>query len=157
MPRRRTLVLAAGALGLVHAAASGYWALGGSWLVDTVGAWAREWRAEQPVTAAAVLLAVTLVKAAGAVVPVLVVDGRLPARPWRALCWVGAGVLTVYGLANTVGAWLVWTGVVDSPAADPASPDHAALLGHALLWDPLFAAWGVLLGLGLRRSRLRLR
>lgn len=85
--------------------------------------------------------------------PLLVASGRLPARPWRALCWAGAVVLVAYGVANTAGAWAVWAGLVDSPAADPASPDHAALLGHALLWDPLFALWGLLLCAGLARSR----
>lgn len=149
----RALLLAAGAVGLVHATASASWALGSSWLVDTVGAWARDWRAEQPGTAALVLLPVTLVKVAVAVVPLLVVSGRLPARPWRALCWAGALALVTYGVANTAGAWAVWTGVVESPAADPTSPDHPALLGHALLWDPLFALWGLLLGGGLVRSR----
>lgn len=152
VPGRRLLAGAA-ALGLIHAAASAYWALGGDRLVDTVGSWARQWREDSPVTATAVLLTVTLVKVGGAVVPLLVASGRLPRRPWRALCWLGAAVLASYGLANTAGAWVVLVGWVDSPAADPASPDHPALLGHALLWDPLFAAWGVLLGLGLWRGR----
>lgn len=148
-PRHPSLRVAC-ALGLVHAAASAYWAAGGSWLVETVGQWAVDWRQESPASAAVVLTLVAAVKAAGALVPLAVEAGHLPGRRWwRAASWAGAAVLVLYGTANTVGAWVVLAGLLD-----PSGPqDDAALWGHAVLWDPLFACWGVTLALGLRATR----
>lgn len=49
--RRRlahVLVRVAGAAGVLHAGASSYWALGGQWLLATVGRWAVDLSAEAP-------------------------------------------------------------------------------------------------------------
>jgi hypothetical protein len=146
MTSRTRLLTAAAAVGLLHALVSAYWALGGTWLVSTVGQWAADWARDEPGTAFAVLGAVALLKTAGAVVPLLVDTDR---RAWRGVLGGGALVLVVYGVANTVGAWLVLSGLVDPAGV----PDRAALLGHALLWDPLFALWGALLGAGLLAGR----
>lgn len=141
---------AAAAVGLVHAAFSAYWALGGRWLLDTVGAWATGLAESAPVGAGLVLGVVALLKVAGAVVPVLVERGRLGGRLiWRRLEWAGGVVLMLYGIANTAVAWAVLLGIVST--AD--GYDARAQLGHAALWDPLFALWGALLLVGLRRSR----
>ena len=151
---RRWLWLAAVA-GLLHAASSAYWALGGTWLADTIGRWAIEWYRAQPTTAMTVLLVVAVVKAGVAIGPVVNETRPLPGyRVWRALCWCAGWVLFLYGLANTVGAWLVLAGLVRS---DAAGTDPVALLGHAWIWDPLFALWGaaLLVGLVLTRGRPR--
>lgn len=149
---RNGWLLGACAAGLVHAGVSASWALGSPWLLDTVGQWAVDWRRDAPVNAALVVGVVALVKAAGAVVPVLVEADRLPGRRWwRAASWAGAVVLVGYGLANAIGAWLVLAGVVDTHG----TRDPSALVGHAVLWDPLFALWGVLLAAGLHASRRR--
>ncbi|MFW6775028.1 DUF3995 domain-containing protein [Nocardioides sp. CPCC 205120] len=146
---RNGWLVAAGAAGLVHAAFSAYWALGGTWLLGTVGRWAVEWTREAPAGAGVVLATVAAVKVAGAVVPLLVEAGRLPGRrAWRGLSWAGAVVLVGYGTANAVGAWLVLTGLAGSGGGD-----RTALLGHAVLWDPLFALWGALLATGLWTTR----
>ncbi|HCX84950.1 MAG TPA: DUF3995 domain-containing protein [Micrococcales bacterium] len=146
---RRWLVLAA-ACGLVHAAFSAYWAFGGTWLAETVGQWALDWYRAAPTTAMVALLAIALLKATVAVGPLINESHPLPGyRWWRALCWLGGTVLLLYGLANMVGAWLAMAGVVDSPAAS----DRAALIGHAALWDPLFALWGGFLLAGLVATR----
>ncbi|GAA5146515.1 hypothetical protein GCM10023340_17530 [Nocardioides marinquilinus] len=143
--RHDPFLLAAAALGLVHAAASASWGLGSPWLASTVGEWAVSWRAEEPLLVGAVLLAVAAVKAAAAVLPL--VRDRLPAPRWTtSACWAGALGLTVYGLVNAASAWLVLAGV-----AGDGTADRAALWGHAALWDPMFAAWGLLLVVGLRR------
>src|SRR5699024_10671250 len=77
-------------LGLGHAAFSLYWALGGTWLLDTVGQWAVEAQAETPGLALAVLLGIALLKAAGAIIPVTVECGKLGARRiWRGVSWIG--------------------------------------------------------------------
>lgn len=137
--------------GLLHAAASLYWALGGRWLLDTVGAWAVELAASAPVSAGLALGGIALVKALGGVVPLLVEAGRWPGsrRWWRALEWVGAAGLLLYGGVNAVVAGLVLAGVI----RPDGGYDAAAMWGHAALWDPLFALWGLALGIGLWRSR----
>lgn len=147
-------------LGLVHAAFSAWWAVGGTWLLDTVGDWAVDLQAERPVAAGAGLGAIAAVKAAGALLPPLVERrrGRVGTRAatWsrtavRSLSWPGGVVLVAYGGLNTVVAWLVLGGVV----VPDDGYDRAAMLGHAALWDPLFLAWGLALLLGLRATRTR--
>jgi hypothetical protein len=49
---------------------------------------------------------------------------------------------------NTVVAALVLTGAIR-----PGGYDRDAVTGHALLWDPLFLAWGVFLSAGLALMR----
>ncbi|TNC17030.1 DUF3995 domain-containing protein [Georgenia sp. 311] len=136
------------AVGLVHAAASAYWAAGGEWLLDTVGQWAVDLRSSQPVAAAWGLAGIALAKAVAALVPVAVERGRLrPARVWRALCWAGGAGLVVYGGVNVVVSNAVLL------TAEPGSYDRAAMVGHAWLWDPLFLLWGAALLASLWLSR----
>lgn len=150
---RRWLLAAAGC-GLVHAAFSAYWAFGGTWLADTVGQWALDWYRTQTTAAMIALLVISAVKGVVAIGPVLNESRPLPGyRRWRGLCWLGGSVLLLYGLVNMVGAWLVLAGAVSSPS----SSDRPALLGHAALWDPLFALWGGFLLAGLVASRGRRR
>ena len=81
--------LAAGA-GLLHAAASVYWAVGGRWLLASVGQWAVELATTAPGRAGVVLGAVALAKALAALIPVAVAYGRVPwPRLWRTISWVG--------------------------------------------------------------------
>ena len=63
------------------------------------------------------------------------------------MCWAGAVVLVTYGLANAVAANLALAGFLG-----PVD-DVVAVRGHAWLWDPLFLAWGLALGVGLWRTR----
>ncbi|MBT9254278.1 hypothetical protein KMZ32_01045 [Phycicoccus sp. MAQZ13P-2] len=85
--------------------------------------------------------------------PVLVATLGEWATSWRAESPVAAGLalaaIVLYGLANTVAANLALTG-----ALGPVD-DLVAVRGHAWLWDPLFLAWGLALGAGLRRTRRR--
>jgi hypothetical protein len=141
-------------LGLVHAAFSAWWAVGGTWLLDTVGDWAVDLQAERPVAAGAGLAAIAAVKAAGALLPAVVGGHRPGGRSRvrtavRSLSWPGGVVLVAYGGLNTVVAWLVLGGVV----VPDDGYDRAAMIGHAALWDPLFLAWGLALLLGLRATR----
>ncbi|UFU03134.1 DUF3995 domain-containing protein [Ruania suaedae] len=129
----------ASSAGLVHAAFSAYWALGGQWLLATVGTWAVQMAAEDPLRTGLGLGLIAVVKAIAAAVPVLNDSGRLP-RPglWRALSWVGGALLLGYGLLNVVVSGAVLAGLL----ASPGGCDREALMGHVLLWDPLFALWG---------------
>ncbi|WP_110852827.1 DUF3995 domain-containing protein [Georgenia satyanarayanai] len=123
--------------GLVHAGFSASWAVGGEWLLDTVGQWAVELRRSSPVVAAWGLAGIALVKSLAALVPVVVDRGRLPGRRlWRGLSWAGGAALLVYGGVNVVVSNAVLA------TRDPATYDRAAMVGHAWLWDPLFALWG---------------
>lgn len=131
-------------LGLLHAGASLFWTLGGTWLLDTVGQFAVDLQAEGRMETRLLLGGITALKAGGAVVPWLD-HRRPPMHRWvRAVSALGAGILVVWGAAGMVGAW--W-GLARGAPATPA------VLGHGLLWDPLFAAWGLALGIGLWASR----
>ena len=139
------LVLA-GVLGSVHAAFSLYWAVGGEWLVETLGrrmvdafaGW--EW----------LLLPIGAVKLVAAWVPLAAARAGWPARRLsRGVCWLGAAVLLVWGGLNTVVGNLVLAGVI----VPDGGYDRAGMVGHAFLWDPLFLAWGLALAVGLAQSR----
>ena len=146
---------AAFAVGLLYAAVSLYWGLGGSWLLDTVGAsLTQAGRSASALVVIAVWCAVGLkliasvlpLSAAGAVAPGSLLRWR---RRIRALTWIEAAILTIYGLIWTAAGLLVQAGVI----ATSASADHRALAWHAYLWDPWFLVWGVLVTAALLRSR----
>jgi hypothetical protein len=146
----RLLVWVAGAAGVLHAAASLYWALGGRWLLATVGQWAVDLSTRAPLSAGIVLGLVALVKLLAAMVPIGVTYGRVPWRRfWRAVSWAGGLLLVVYGGINTV----VSTAVLGGLIRPDGGFDPVAMRGHAYLWDPLFLLWGSALVLSLWLSR----
>lgn len=151
------LAQAACVVGLAYAAISVYWALGGTWLLDTVaGTLEQQGRAGNPGIVLAVCAAAGL-KIIGALLPLAaagVTPGRAASarrRQMRVLAWLEAAILTIYGLVLTGAGLLVQSGVI----ASPASADHRALAWHAYLWDPWFLLWGVLVAAALLRSRQR--
>jgi len=153
MPERsaEALLLAGAAVaGLIHAGFSLYWALGGRWLLPTVGQWAVGFARDEPVTAGLLLIVVAAVKCAVAIFPVAASQRKL-ARPraWRGLAWLAAIVLTAYGALNSLVAWLVLSGALRPEGGF----DRQSMIGHAYLWDPLFLIWGLLLGAGLLAGR----
>lgn len=145
----RTAYLLAALLGSVHAAWSLYWAFGGQALLDTVGRWAAQ-AADDPTPLAIVgLLTVGVFKLMAAWTPLWAETGRLPGRRlWRAVSWVAGPVLVLYGGANTVLGSLSLLG-----RSGATISDRQALLGHAFLWGPLFALWGIALTAALVLSR----
>ena len=143
---------AAFVLGLLYAAVSVYWGLGGTWLLATVGgALQRQDRAGAAILVLAVWAAV-VIKTVAAVLPLLALR-RMTSSGWtRAislLAWIEAGILTVYGLVLTVVDMLVQTGTIHSWAG----ADHRAMAWHAYLWDPWFLVWGLLVAGALWRGR----
>jgi hypothetical protein len=121
--RRGILPALAGlVVGLPYAAISVYWAVGGRWLLDTVGI-----SLSRPGQAGhlAALLAVwgaAAVKAVAALLPLLAVgvwprtaNGGLR-RLARALAWIEAAILTGYGLILTASELLVQAGVIKAAA-----------------------------------------
>lgn len=152
--RRLALVLVwvAGVAGALHAAASLYWALGGQWLLATVGRWAVELSAEAPLAAGGALGLIALLKLLAATIPIGVAYGKVPwARFWRAAAWVGGPLLVVYGGVNTVVSAAVLAGLI----RPEGGYDADAMRGHAYLWDPLFLVWGATVVLFLWFSRER--
>lgn len=149
-PTGDRLLFLASVVGLAHAAFSFYWAFGGRWLLDTVGQGAVDLAEDSPLVAAAVLIAAGSVKAAGAVVPLLVEQGTLPGRRWwRLMEWAGSVLLIGYGGLLTAVSSAVLAGWIEVEGGY----DRTGMLGHALLWDPLFFLWGVALAVGLWRTR----
>lgn len=119
--------------------------------MDTVGEGAVELADGRPFVAFAILVAAGSVKAVAAAVPFVVErtrGGRLR-RVVRVVSWAGGAFLVVYGSAVAAISAAVLTGVI-SPEE---SIDRRGLTGHALLWDPLFVVWGVLLLAGLWLTR----
>jgi hypothetical protein len=133
-------------LGGVHAGMSLYWGLGGRWLLSTLG----DRLVSQFAHLAWALVPLALLKAAGAVLPLWLDDRGWPARAWtRSSVWAGAAVLVAWGGANTVVGHLVLSGVIKPDGGY----DHAGMVGHAWLWDPLFLLWGATLTAGMRATR----
>jgi hypothetical protein len=148
----RGLAWSACAVGVLYAAVSVYWGLGGTWLLDTVGgSLARLGRDRNAGVLAALWVAVVL-KLVAAVAPVLAVyDLRRGVRRravWI-LAWSAASVLILYGLVLTVVGLLVEAGVVHASR----TADWRALDWHAYLWDPWFLVWGLLIAGALTRAR----
>ena len=97
MTRARRYLWCAALCGAVHAAFSLYWALGGRWLLDTVGQWALDWADRAPTAASLALVGIGVAKAAGAAVPLLVDADRLPwAGLWRALSLAALTAATIF-------------------------------------------------------------
>ena len=143
-------VWTAGLIGVVHAGFSAYWALGGRWLLATVGQWAVDLATERPLAGAIALGLVAAAKLLGATIPIGVAYRRVPwPRFCRAISWAGGLLLVAYGGVNTVVALAVLGGAVRTGGGY----DAAAMRGHAYLWDPLFLLWGGALVLSLWLSR----
>ncbi|CAG7845652.1 hypothetical protein USB125703_01925 [Pseudoclavibacter triregionum] len=135
--------------GLIHAGFSAYWALGGTWLLETVG--------EQVVEAFSGALwfigLVACAKLLAAVLP-LAVEAVRSMPGWlrgaiRLVSWLGALGIILWGGYGMIAAQLALAGALGT-VADTSIP---ALIGHAWIWDPLFLVWGLALLIGLVRSR----
>lgn len=140
--------IAAAAAGVLHSAASFYWASGGEWLLWTLG--------ERIINSFGdrlwLLYPVAVVKLLAAVVPVWLAVKHWPgALVSRGLCWLGTVVLILWGGLNTIAGGAVLAGIVDPVGGY----DRNAMIGHAWLWDPLFLLWGLALMVALLRSRRR--
>jgi hypothetical protein len=145
---RRMALLTAAAAGTVHGLFSLYWAVGGDWLLESLGAGLIETFADSRW----LLLPVGLAKIFAGVLPLLWARWAWPVpRLSRSACWVGAFVLVLWGGANTIVGNLVLMGVITVEGGY----DGPGMVGHAWLWDPLFLLWGASLMLALALSRQR--
>jgi Protein of unknown function (DUF3995) len=145
---------AAFVVGLLYAAISVYWAVGGTWLLDTVGASLVQAARGASAGVLFAVWAAAVLKVIATVLPLLAVHAAAPPgsrwrRVLRVLTWVEAVILVLYGLVLTATGLLVQSGLV----ATDATADHRALRWHAYLWDPWFLVWGLLVTAALWRSR----
>jgi hypothetical protein len=142
-------------VGLAYAAISVYWAVGGTWLLNTVGSTLGQQGRAGTLAVVVAVWAAAVLKVVGAIVPLAaagVTRGQAATarrRRLRILAWVEAAILTIYGLVLTGAGLLVQSGVI----ATAAGADHRALAWHAHLWDPWFLLWGALVTAALVRSR----
>ncbi len=143
-------------LGLASAGVSAYWAVGGTGLLDTIGGSIERWGRERATAVGVVLwfiVALKIIVALAAPILIGIGSDRLPAwttaRVPRALGWIAAATLTVYGGIYTIAGLLVQTGAVEATA----DTDPKALAWHAYLWDPWFAVWGLAFVVALWLSR----
>ena len=139
---------AAVVVGLVYAAVSVYWGLGGTALASTVGGAIEHQVRSGSMTGRLLIWTAVGVKLAAALLPVPAGWCRWPsARRWaRRLSWMAAVILIVYGLVQTAAGLLLQAGVIHASA----TADHQALAWHAYLWDPWFLIWGLLIAAALR-------
>lgn len=134
-PRLLTVAMV---LGFCHAAASLYWALGGSLLLGTVGEFAVRMHRDGDAGFRWMLGPVGVGKAAAALIP-WADHLRPPPHRWiRAVSWVGAIALIGWGALGAVGGWI---GIATGSSAS----NRPAQWGHAILWDPVFLLWGLAL------------
>jgi len=143
---------AAFAFGAAYAAVSAYWGLGGTGLLDTLGGTLGKLAHSASAGALILVWAVAVLKLVAALLPLAAIRlaERSSARQWaRALSWVTAATLTVYGLALTGVGLLVQAGVITAAA----HADRRALAWHAFLWDPWFLCWGMLVTTAMVASR----
>jgi Protein of unknown function (DUF3995) len=140
-------------VGLLYAAVSLYWALGGTWLLDTIGGSLEEQARAGTVGVRLLVWAAVALKLIAAVLPLLALR-RLPRPAWHrtvwVLAWAEAAVLTIYGLVWTAGGLLAQAGVIHVFTSDPR-----AQAWHAYLWDPWFLVWGLLVAAALLLGRHR--
>jgi hypothetical protein len=140
-------------VGLLYAAVSLYWALGGTWLLDTIGGSLEEQARAGTMGVRLAVWAAVALKIIAAVLPLLAL-GRLSRPAWHrivwVLAWVESAVLTVYGLVWTAVGLLAQAGVTHVSTNDPR-----ALAWHAYLWDPWFLVWGLLVAAALLLGRRR--
>jgi uncharacterized protein DUF3995 len=146
--------LAACLIGLLYAAISVYWGVGGTWLVDTIGGSLARLGRERNAAVITAVWAAAVLKLTAAILPLLVVAELSSPRVNRAarlLAWIAAAILTAYGAVLTTSGLLVQTNIIHASA----TADHRALEWHAYLWDPWFLVWGLLIATALLRSRAR--
>lgn len=140
------LAFAAFLVGVLYAAVSAYWGVGGTALLDTIGGTLeREGRAGNAGVLAVLWVVVVLKLAAARLGPAAVGGPR-----WvRRTACAAAVILVLYGGTLTVAGLLVQLDLVHATA----NADHQALRWHAYLWDQWFLVWGLLLTAALTRSR----
>jgi hypothetical protein len=146
---------AAAACALVFAVVTLSWALGGRWGMSLLGREVIRLADERPTGFMIAAWVSGLLKLAGAVLALALV------QPWglrvfpRGMLlvagWTSSAVLILYGGSTMVSMMLVLAGRISVPP----DMDWRGFYGHLCVWDPWFLAWGLLLALATRRLPAR--
>ena len=134
------------ALGVASVLVSGWWLLGGTAGLDSLGGGLERLARGRWATALVVLTVVVVVAKLAAVVLAWTLTRPNAPRPLARVAQWGGAALAAYGLLLTAGGAV---GLV----LDAEGADRYALAWHTALWDPWFAAWGIALALA-GRGRL---
>lgn len=137
-------------LGLLYAAVSVYWALGGEAGLATVGGAIAELARTRTPLALAVAWGAALLKGAAALLALPLIrpwGRRLPRRLLLLACWGTSAVLILYGGVFVAVGALVLAGII--PGAPPEQ--QFALRWHVVLWDLWFLLWGLALAVATGR------
>ncbi len=130
---------AAAVWAFAFAAASAYWAAGGTVGLGTLSPEITE-RVGDPEFVAVVWVTGALKALAGMLAFALAgLWPRLPRWPVLFGGWGTGVLLTLYGAAGLTQAVLTLAGVLDA-----REPDHTTLLWYALLWEPFWLLGGIL-------------
>ena len=150
---KRVPAYAAAVLAFASGAVSLYWTFGGTVLLDTVGGAFEDLARKMSPEAILLGILVVLVKVAGGLLALALV------QPWGALVGprllfvssaVGSVILVVYG-----GVLVLVGGLVLADVVTPSVPvDEHALRWHVFVWDLWFLVWGIVLGLAAWRYRV---
>lgn len=148
----RAPAYAAAVLAFGSAAVSLFWTLGGTVLLDTVGGTFEDLARERSPESIVLGMLVVLVKLAGGLLALALVEPwgtHVGRRPLLVSAAVGSVVLIVYG-----GVLVLVGGLVLADLITPSAPvDEHALRWHVFVWDLWFLVWGVALGLAAWRCR----
>jgi hypothetical protein len=144
---------AAAVLAFASAAVSAYWTLGGTVLLDTVGGTIERLARERSAPAILLGIVVVLVKVAGGLIALALVQpwgARVGRRPLMTFSTVGSVVLVLYG-----GVLVLIGGLVLANVINPSQPvDEHALRWHVFVWDLWFLVWGLALGFAAWRYKV---
>ncbi|PNG90134.1 DUF3995 domain-containing protein [Streptomyces malaysiensis] len=139
----------AAVLAVVFGLFSFYWAAGGTFGLDTLGAAIQRMAERRDSGFIAVVWITGALKVAGGLFSLSLVRpwGRVVPRPLMLLAgWGGAALLTVYGALQVGSLSLVASGVLTP--SDPV--EWKPLLWRLFVWDMSFLVWGILLFLATR-------
>lgn len=148
------LVTVVAILAFAHASVTVFWTLGGTLLLDTVGAPFDDLAREHSLGSFTLGTAVVLAKVTAALLALALVStgtGRVRRRALLIANGAAAGILMLWGgLSVLVGALLL--GGVITP--DARVNEHVQSW-HVFFWDPWFVLWGALLAVAVVRYRRR--
>lgn len=150
----RRLVGVVAVLAFTHAAVTAFWTLGGTLLLDTVGAPFEDLAREHSLSSFALGCAVVLLKATAALLALALLgtgDGRLRRRMLLTANGAAATILIAWGGVSILIGALLLGGVI---TPDGSLNEHVQRW-HVFFWDPWFVVWGALLALAAARYRRR--
>jgi hypothetical protein len=137
----RAAAYVAAGLAFLSAATTGYWLLGGTALLDTLGGSLERLARERSSGAVALGAAVVVIKSVAGVLALLLLSPLR--RGWRMIAGldiIAVAALCLWGAANVLVGALVLSG-----AMERAHVDRHALRWHVFFWDAWFLVWGVAL------------